>query len=69
MAYSAIKGAWCYTYYIICASDDFFRISVPVPVPAFHVFQFQAMAKVLVATRSFVHSTALALPFGPCLLH
>ena len=27
------------------------------------------LAKVLVATRSFVHSTALALPSGPCLLH
>ena len=27
------------------------------------------LAKVLVATRSFVHCTALVLPSGPCLLH
>ena len=27
------------------------------------------LAKVLVATRAFVHSTALALPSGPCLLY
>ena len=47
MAYSAIKGAWCYTYYIICASDDLFRISVPVPVPvpAFHVFHLPIFDK------------------------
>ena len=40
MAYRAIKGAWYYISIIICASDDLFRISVPVPVPvpAFHVF-------------------------------